>query len=98
MENFRLELRASRRSWRATRRASILCCLAVYALACLSSLRVFAQQSGTAPAPAGRRETAPPRETDLTISISKVNGQPGNEVSVPVLVARKEGTQNITNR
>jgi hypothetical protein len=62
---------------------------------CLAGITLFAQQNGNAPAPAAQRETAPPRETDLTVSISKVNGQPGRVVSVPVLFSRKEGTANL---
>jgi len=61
----------------------------------LGALQLFAQESGSGPAPARQRETPPPRETDLTVSISKVNGQPGKEVNVPVMFSRKEGAANL---
>src|SRR5689334_20990692 len=67
---------------------------AICALLLLASLPLFAQQENAgAPAtgPSTGRQTAPPRETDLTVSISKVNGQPGKEVNVPVMFSRKEG-------
>ncbi|HWP84184.1 MAG TPA: hypothetical protein VNN17_03270 [Terriglobia bacterium] len=38
---------------------------------------------------------APARDTDFTFTLSKVIGQPGFEVSVPVLFGRKAGTRNV---
>ena len=67
---------------------------ALCAFVILAGVPLFAQESG-APAPTGQRETAPPRETDLTVSISKVNGQPGKDVNVPVMFSRKEGAANL---
>src|SRR5689334_22460825 len=61
------------------------------AMVLLARLPLFAQQeNGGAPAagPAGGRQTTPQRETDITVSISKVNGQPGKEVNVPVMFSR----------
>ena len=40
-------------------------------------------------------DAPPPRETDYTLSISKVFVQPGNEVSVMVLFAQKSGTAPV---
>ena len=83
------------RLWRAGR-AVALCALVV-----LGALPLLAQapqeNAGSEPAPAraGRPEAPPPRETDLTFSISKVNGQPGKEVNVPVMFSRKEGAANL---
>jgi hypothetical protein len=40
-------------------------------------------------------EQAPARETPFTLSFAKVNGQPGTEVSVPILFARKPDAPNV---
>ena len=51
---------------------------------------------GTAPSWAQESaEQAPERDTDFTFTLSKVIGQPGNEVSMPVLFGRKPGAANV---
>jgi len=40
-------------------------------------------------------EEVPARDTDFTFTLSKVIGQPGNEVSMPVLFGRKPGAANV---
>lgn len=40
-------------------------------------------------------QEAAPRDADFTFTISKVIGQPGTEVSLPVLFGRKPGAANV---
>ena len=44
---------------------------------------------------AGEGEAAPARDTEFTISFNKVNGQPGTDVSMAILFARKPGAPNV---
>ena len=41
-------------------------------------------------------DTGEAKDTDFTISLPKVNGQPGTEVSLPVLFSRKTDAPNVT--
>ena len=52
---------------------------------------MFAQESG-----GQGSDTGEGRDTDFTISLPKVNGQPGTEVSLPVLFSRKTDAPNVT--
>src|SRR5262245_42590649 len=70
-------------------RVAALCAFMV-----MAGVPTFAQQNAT-PAGAAQRDTTLPRDTDLTVTISKVNCQPGKEVSVPVMFSRKEGAANL---
>ena len=48
------------------------------------------------PAPAQEEEENLGRDTDFTVSLGHVNGQPGTEIKMPVLFGRKPGTPNVT--
>jgi hypothetical protein len=79
-----MESFSPRTSWIASgRHAALLCFLALAV-----SVPANAQES------APEAEAGP--ETDYTLTFAKVNGQPGTEVSVAVLFARKTGTANVS--
>ena len=43
----------------------------------------------------GEEGAAPARDTEFTVSFGKVNGQPGTDVSMAILFARKPGAPNV---
>jgi hypothetical protein len=63
--------------------------LLIFILAGLSALPATAQDTA--------EDKAPARETPITLTLNKVIGLPGQEVNLPVLLARKSGAPNVVS-